>query len=99
MHLMLWLNDVYLGGDIEGDVPLKHPTLHSGFSSLLQWGLKYLPLWTSSPDFTSAMSSISPYTRFGPQFKHARGVDIAMGDIKSISTYPHYWKSFFCLAY
>ena len=39
------------------------------------------------------MDSIFPQTWFGPQFKHAKGVEIVMGDIESLSSYPHYWKS------
>ena len=42
MHLMVWLEDIYLGGDTEGDVPFTHPTLHYDFLSLLHWVLKYL---------------------------------------------------------
>ena len=40
------------------------------------------------------MASLSPQTRFGSQFKHAKGVDIIMGVLDSLSTYPHYWKFF-----
>ena len=39
------------------------------------------------------MFYLLPQTHFGPQFKHAKRVDIFMGDIESLSTYPHYWKS------
>ena len=41
------------------------------------------------------MAYIFPHTHFGPQFKHSKGVDIIMGGIDSLSTYPHYWKSSF----
>ena len=44
MHKMVWLKDIYLGGDIERDVPFTHPTLHYDFLSLLYWGLKFLLL-------------------------------------------------------
>ena len=39
------------------------------------------------------MTFIFIQTWFGPQFKHAKGVDIFMGDIDSLSSYPHYWNS------
>ena len=39
------------------------------------------------------MAYILPHTRFGPKFKHAKGMDHFMGGIESLSTYPHYWKS------
>ena len=39
------------------------------------------------------MAPLFPQTRFGPQFKHAKGTEIVMGDIDSLSTYPNYWKS------
>ena len=39
---MVWLKDIYQGGDIEEDVPFTHPTLHYGFLLLLCWGLKYI---------------------------------------------------------
>ena len=42
MTLMVWLKDIYQGGDIEGDVPFTHTTLHYNFSLLLHWVLKYL---------------------------------------------------------
>ena len=42
MPLMVWLKDIYQGGNIEGDVPLTNPTLNYVFSLLLHWGLKYL---------------------------------------------------------
>ena len=38
------------------------------------------------------MASIFPQTWFVLQFKHAKGVDIFLGDIESLSSYPHYWK-------
>ena len=38
------------------------------------------------------MDSRFPCTRFGPKFKHAKGVGIFMGDKESLSTYSHYWK-------
>ena len=44
MPLMVWLKDIYQGGDIEGDVPCTHPTLNYVFLLLLHWGLKYLLL-------------------------------------------------------
>ena len=40
------------------------------------------------------MVSLFFQTRFGPQFKFVKGVEIVMGDIESLYTYPHYWKSF-----
>ena len=42
MLLMVWLKDIYQGGDIKGDVPFTHPTLYYGFLLLLHWGLKSL---------------------------------------------------------
>ena len=42
MPLMVRIKDIYQGGDIEEDMPFKHPTLHYGFLLLLHWGLKYL---------------------------------------------------------
>ena len=39
------------------------------------------------------MVSIFSQTWFGPQFKHAKGVEIFMVYIESLCTYPHYWKS------
>ena len=38
------------------------------------------------------MASILPHTRFGPNFKHAKVVEIVIGDMESLSTYPHYWN-------
>ena len=49
--------------------------------------------WTSSKEYASAMDHLFPHTWFGPQFKHAKGVDIVMGDIEYLSSYPHYLKS------
>ena len=49
--------------------------------------------WTSNTELASSMAFILPHTRFGPKFKHTKGVDIFMGDIYSLSNYPHYWKS------
>ena len=42
MTLMVWLKDIYQGGDIKEDVPFTHPTLHYGLLLLLHWGLKSL---------------------------------------------------------
>ena len=42
MTLTVGLKDIYQGGDIEGDVPFTHTTLHYNFSLLLHWGLKYI---------------------------------------------------------
>ena len=39
------------------------------------------------------MDPISPHNSFGPKFKHAKGVDIVIGDIESFYTYPQYCKS------
>ena len=39
---MVWLKDIYQGGDIEEYLPFTHPTLNCGFSLILHWGLKYL---------------------------------------------------------
>ena len=39
------------------------------------------------------MDYLLPYTRLGLKFKHAKGVDIVMGDIYLLSTYPRYWKA------
>ena len=49
--------------------------------------------WTSSTEYALAMDSLFPQNWFGPQFKYAKGVNIFMGDIDSLSSYPHYWKS------
>ena len=56
-------------------------------------GFEIHSAWTSSTEYASAMVYIFPHTWFGPQLKHAKGVDIVMGDIESLSSYPHYWKS------
>ena len=40
------------------------------------------------------MVSFPPQNRFGSQFKDTKGLDIAIGDIDSLFTYPYYWKSF-----
>ena len=47
----------------------------------------------ASTEYASAMDSIFPQTWFGTQFKHAKGVEIVMGDIDSLSSYPNDWKS------
>ena len=44
-------------------------------------GFEIYSAWTSNIEFASYMSTISPRTHFGPKFKHAKGVDIVMGDI------------------
>ena len=44
MTLMVWLKDIYQGGDIKEDVTFTHPTLHYSFLLLLHWGLKFLLL-------------------------------------------------------
>ena len=56
-------------------------------------GFEIASAWKSNTEFASDMTSIFPKTRFGYQLKHAKGVDILMGDIESLSTYPHYCKS------
>ena len=68
----------------------SHPSLWFFVASSL--GFEISSAWTSSTEYASAMDSIFPQTRFGPQFKHAKGVDIVMGDIEYLSSYPHYWK-------
>ena len=68
-----------------------HPSLCSFVDSSLGFGISCD--WTSSTEYASAISSIFPQTQFGPQFKHSKGADIVMGDIESLSIYPHYCKS------
>ena len=58
-------------------------------------GFEIYSAWKSNTEFDSSIASILPHTRFVPQFKHYKGVDIAMGDTESLSTYPHYWKYYF----
>ena len=81
MPLMVWLKDIYQGRDIEGDVTFTHPTLHYGFSLLLHWGLKYLLSGHQVQSMLQLWLLFFSQTWFGPQFKHAKGVDIFMGDI------------------
>ena len=44
-------------------------------------GFKISSVWTSNTNFGSSMDSSFPHTLFGHKFKHAKGVDIVMGDI------------------
>ena len=60
------------------DIHTYHPLLCFFVSSL---GFEISFALTSSTKYASAMASILPQTWFGPQFKHAKGVDIVMGDI------------------
>ena len=60
------------------------------YSSL---GFNIYSAWTSNTEFASSMDYLFPHNRFGPNFKHAKGVDIVMGDIESLSIHPNYWKS------
>ena len=39
------------------------------------------------------MAYLFPHTSFGTNFKHAKGVEIVMGGIYSLSTYTHYCMS------
>ena len=55
-------------------------------------GFEIYSAWTLNTDFASAMASIFPQTSFGPQLKHAKGVNIFMGYIEYLSTYTYYWK-------
>ena len=64
--------------------------IHTSHSSL--WflvdsslGFEISSAWTSSTYFASAVASIFPQTLFGPQFKHAKGVDIFMGYIEPLT--------------
>ena len=56
-------------------------------------GFNISSAWTSSIEFASYMASLSPWTSFGTKFKHAKAVEIGMGDMESLSTYTYYWKS------
>ena len=67
----------------------SHPSLCFFVASSL--GFLISSAWTSSTYYDSDMTSLFPQTWFGPQFKHAKGMEIFMGDIESLSTYPHYW--------
>ena len=66
-----------------------HPSLC--FFVAYSLGFEISSAWTSSIEYASDMASIFPQTWFGPQFKHVKGVDIFMGDIESLSSYPNYW--------
>ena len=44
MHLMVWLKDIYLGGDIDRDMTFTYTTHHYYFSLRLHWGLESLLL-------------------------------------------------------
>ena len=57
-------------------------------ASSLRFEISYA--WKSSREYASDMASLFPQTWFVPQFKHAKGVDGVMGDIESLSSYPHY---------
>ena len=92
MPLMVWLKDIYQGGDIEGDVPLTHTTLNYVFFVASSLRFEIYSAWTSSTEYDSDMASIFPQTWFGTQFKHAKGLEIVMGDIEHLSSYPHYWR-------
>ena len=85
MHLMVWLKDIYLGGDIEGDVSFTHLTLHYYFSSLLFWCLKYLLLGyqVHSTLQLCILSSLR------------LGLVLSSNMLKGWTSYPRYWK--FCL--
>ena len=68
-----------------------HPSLCFFVASSL--GFEISSAWTSSTEYSSAIASIFPQNWFGPKLKHAKGMDIVMVDIESLSSYPHYWKS------
>ena len=72
-------------------IHISHPSLWFSVASLL--GFEISSAWKSSTEYASAMDSIFRQTWFGPQFKHAKGVDIFMGDIESLSSYANYLKS------
>ena len=92
MPLMVWIKYIYQGGDIEEGGPFTNTTLHYGFFT--SWlGFEISSALISSTEYASAMDSLFTQTWFGPQFKHDKWVDIVMGDIESLSSYPHYWKS------
>ena len=40
------------------------------------------------------MDSLFPQTWFGTHFKHDKGVEIVMGDIESLFSHPHFWKTY-----
>ena len=69
----------------------SHSSLWFFFASSL--GFEIYSAWTSSTEYDLATDSIFPQTWFGTQLKHAKGVDIVMEDIESLSSYPHYRKS------
>ena len=56
-------------------------------------GFEISSAWSLNTEIVSSMASILPQTNFGPQLKHSKVVDIVMGDIDSLSTYPNYCKS------
>ena len=68
-----------------------HPSLWVFVASSL--GFEIYSVWTSSTEYASAMASIFNQNWFGTKLKHAKGVEIVMVDIESLSSYPHYWKS------
>ena len=69
----------------------SQPSLWFFIASYL--GFAIFPAWTSNIFFCFVYGlSLSPHPFF-PKFKHSKAVDIAMGDMKSLSTYPHYWNS------
>ena len=68
----------------------SHPSLWFFVASLL--GFEMSSAWTSIVEYASDMAYLFPHTWFGPQLKHAKGVDMVMGYIESLLSYPHYWK-------
>ena len=44
-------------------------------------GFEIYSAWKSNTEFDLSVASLFPHTHFGPQFKHAKGLDIVMGDI------------------
>ena len=60
-------------------IQTSHPSLWFLVVSSLGFEISYV--WTSSTEYASVMDYIFPHTCFVPQFKHAKGVDIVMGDI------------------
>ena len=67
-----------------------HPSLWFFIAS--QLGFEISSAWTSSTYDASAIASLFTHTWFGIKFKYDKGVEIFMGDIYSLSYYPHYWK-------
>ena len=91
-----------LNGVAQGYLPMQgylgRCAIHTSHPSILFFvdsssGFEIYSAWTSSTEYASSMSSLLPQTWSGPQLKHAKGVEIVLGDMESLSSYPHYWES------